>query len=86
MYAFIRYATRETTVEEVKDALDQLGEDIVDRIDESITQDYNDYWKSFTIYFKDSFNGKLPFHTVFDRHVLYYTSTDYWEVHMMQEN
>jgi hypothetical protein len=65
-----------------------FGESFVSRIEESITQDYNDYWKSFTIYFKDTcvddlFRGNMPFHHLFDRYVLY-TDTDYWDVHLIK--
>ena len=82
-YAFIEYATRDTTADTVKTAFEERFGLVVDRIDESITQGYTEYWKSFTIYFKESCEvGKhLPFHKLFDRYVLYYSSVDYWDVH-----
>ena len=87
---FIEYATRDTTAQEVKEAFDrEFGGSFVERVDESVTQDYADYWKSFTIYFKEScvddlFGKNMAFHDLFDRHVLYYNSNAYWDVHMIK--
>ena len=87
MAFFIEHANRDTTAYKVKTAFeDQFGL-VVDRIDESITQDYTDYWKSFTIFIKESCVHEIKhmhFHTLFDRYILYYNKDDYWDVHLIR--
>ena len=87
---FIEYASRDTTSAEVKEAFDrEVGGSFVSRVEEATTVDYNTYWKSFTVFFKDScvddlFGENMTFHSLFDRYVLYYNKTDYWDVHLIQ--
>ena len=86
MAFFIEHATRDTTADKVKTAVEERFGSVVDRIDESITQDYTDYWKSFTVFLKESCAHEInhmPFHTLFDRYVLYYSKEDYWDVHLI---
>jgi hypothetical protein len=71
-HAFIEYASRDTTANEVQDAFQRVGFNVT-RIEESITQDYMDYWKSFTIFFED----EIAFS---DTRALYYTNDDFWVV------
>lgn len=84
MHAYIEYALRDTTAEEVQQAFDrELKGSFVSHIEEGITQDYKGYWKSFTIFFNDSgVFENLTFHSVFDRYVLYYNETEYWDVYL----
>jgi hypothetical protein len=87
---FIEYATRETTVEHVREAFNrEFDGDFVSRIDESITQDYKASWKAFTIHFHDScvddlFSENTLFIGNTDDYKLYYTATDYWTVHLIK--
>lgn len=87
---FIEYASQETTAEDVKNAFNRaFGGSFVSRVVGTITQDYKTYWKSFTVFFKDScvddlFSEKLPFHNFLDRYVLYYNDTYYWDVHLIK--
>ena len=87
---FIEYASHETTIDDVRNAFNRaFGGSFVSRVVGSITQDYKTYWKSFTVFFKDScvddlFSEKMSFHTFLDRYVLYYNDTDYWDVHLIQ--
>lgn len=91
MYAyFIEYASQETTAEEVGNAFNRaFGGSFVSRVVGATTQDYKTYWKSFTVFFKDScvddlFGEKMSFHSFLDRYVLYYNDTEYWDVHLIQ--
>ena len=85
---FIEYARQETTVEDVKNAFNRaFGGSFVSRVVETITQDYKTYWKSFTVFFKNSCVNvfeKMSFHSFMDRYVLYYTDTEYWDVHLIK--
>ena len=85
---FIEYASQETTAEDVRNAFNRaFGGSFVSRVVGSITQDYKTYWKSFTVFFKNScdlFIEKLSFHKFLDRYVLYYNDTEYWDVHLIK--
>jgi hypothetical protein len=53
------------------------------------TPDYKTYWKSFTVFFNDScvddlFAKNRTFHTLFDRFVLFYSETEYWDVYLIK--
>lgn len=87
---FIEHASRETTSDDIEYAFNrEFGGTVVSRIDESITQDYKDSWKAFTIHFNDKcvddlFSKNTVFHGTTDHYTLYYTPTDYWVVHLIK--
>ena len=87
---FIPYARQETTSEDVIQA---FGPQFVEKVKvvESTTPDYKTYWKSFTVFFNDScvddlFAKNRTFHTLFDRFVLFYSETEYWDVYLIKVN
>ena len=80
----IRYASRKTTPEDVIQAFGHIVEKVVD----STIPDYKTYWRSYTVFIKDScvddlFAG-MTFHPLFDRFVLYYNEKDYWDVELIR--
>ena len=87
---FIEHADRDTTMEHVMDTFNhEFGGDFVSRVEESVTADYNDYWKSFTVYFNDTcvdnlFSKNMGFHSFMDRYVLYYNKDEFWNVHLIK--
>ena len=86
---FIPYARRETTSEDVIQAFGPKFVEKVEEVVESTIPDYKTYWKSFTIHFKDScvddlFAENMTFHSLFDRFVLYYSETEYWDVYLIK--
>ena len=93
-YAYhIKYATRETTAEDVKRAFNtEFNQEVVERIDVSITQDYKTSWNAFTVHFKDDCVDQLVTSTNFvdlyaitDNHyTLYYNKTDFWTVYLIK--
>jgi hypothetical protein len=89
MAYFIEYASQESTCQEVGEVFNKrFGAKVVDRVVGTINQDYKTFWKSYTIYFKDScvdhlFSDGMAFHSFLDRYVIYYNDTDYWDVHLI---
>jgi len=85
---FIPHTIQETTVDDVIRA---FGPKFVEKVDVvvSTTPDYKSYWKSFTVFFKDScvndlFAENMTFHSLLDRFVLYYNETEYWDVYLIR--
>lgn len=78
------------TKEQVKNAFNEAFKSkLVDRVEEILTRDSMGYWKSFTIFFKDScvdelFGENMFFHTLFDRYILYYNPFEFWEVYLVK--
>ena len=90
---YIPHATRETTVEDVEQAFNtEFNQEVVERIDVSITQDYKTSWNAFTVHFKDGCVDKLVTSTTFVNlyaitdhpYNLYYNKTDFWTVYLIK--
>jgi hypothetical protein len=87
---FVEHAHLETTMEDIKDTFDrEFGGDFVSRVEESITVDYKNYWKSFTVYFNDHcvdklFSKNMRFHSFMDRYILYYNKHSFWNVYLIK--